>query len=148
VSGLGAKRVWSLGIRFEWIDWSYGFTLRFTLVSRLGLVVVMTLARLACAQDLFYRVMDQSQRTQLSNRTDQTWATYNIFAWVTAELLLMIECGTVPTLHSLLCTIESVASAIKKRVWVRAERDGTSKKILTKSKNESEIQLSTWTSSQ
>jgi hypothetical protein len=46
-----------LGIRFEWVDWSYGFTLRFTLVSRLGLVVVMTLARLACAQDLFYRVV-------------------------------------------------------------------------------------------
>jgi hypothetical protein len=101
VSGLGAKRVWSLGIRFEWVDWSYGFTLRFTFVSRLGVVVVMTLARLACAQDLFYRVMGQIQRTQLSNRTDQNWATYDIFAWITAELFLVVVCGTVPTLHPL-----------------------------------------------
>jgi hypothetical protein len=109
---------------------------------------------------------------ELSNRTDQTWATYDIFAWVTAELFLMIVCGTVPTLHPLLSTIESVASTIKKRlllglgrdvesdppnqvealtigrIRVRAGGAGVSKKTLTKSENESEIQLSTWTSSQ
>jgi hypothetical protein len=78
VGGARGFGVWVLD--FEWVDWSYGFTLRFTLISRLGLVVVMTLAQLTCAQDLFYRVMDQIQRTQLSNRTDQTWATYDIFA--------------------------------------------------------------------
>ena len=35
---------------------------------------------------------------ELGNRTDFTWATYDIFMWVTAELFLMVFCGTIPTL--------------------------------------------------
>jgi hypothetical protein len=82
----------------------------------------------------------------------------------------MIVCGAAPTLHPLLCTIESVASTIKKRlllglgreiesdppnqvealtigrIRVRVGGAGMSKKSLTKSENESEIQSSTWTS--
>jgi hypothetical protein len=53
---------------------------------------------------------------KLSNQTDQTWATYDIFAWVTAELFLMIVCGTGLPLYPLLYTVQSVASAIEKRV--------------------------------
>jgi hypothetical protein len=87
VGGLGAKRVWSLGIRFEWVDWSYGFTLRFTLVSRLGLVV------------------ENDPPSQ-------------------------VEALTIG------------------RLRIRAGRAGVLKKTLTKSGNESEIQLNTWTSSQ
>jgi hypothetical protein len=78
----------------------------------------------------------------------------------------MIVCGTLPTLHPLLFTIESVASTIKKRVLLRLGRDendppnqvealtigrtrvrargaGMSNKTLTKSENESEIQVNT-----
>lgn len=97
----------------------------------------------------------------LSNRTDQTWATYDIFACVTVELFLIIVCGTVPTLHPLLCTIQLVASAIKKRILSKLGREGDdspnevqvltigrarvragkSSLVLTKDQNESEIQL-------
>lgn len=53
---------------------------------------------------------------ELSNRTDQTWATYDIFAWVTAELFLLIVCGTVPTLHPLLRGIQSLLAFVKSKV--------------------------------
>lgn len=36
---------------------------------------------------------------ELGNRTDFTWATYDIFMWVTAKLFLMVICGTIPTLN-------------------------------------------------
>ena len=53
---------------------------------------------------------------ELSNRTDQTWATYDIFAWVTAELFLIIVCGTLPTLYPLLRAIQSIISSLKTKV--------------------------------
>lgn len=53
---------------------------------------------------------------ELGNRTDQTWATYDIFAWVTAELFLLVVCGTVPTLYPLLRGIQSLLSLIKSKV--------------------------------
>jgi hypothetical protein len=56
---------------------------------------------------------------ELGNRTDQTWATYNIFAWVTAELFLLVVCGTVPTLYPLLRWIQSLFTVIKYRVLPR-----------------------------
>ena len=43
-----------------------------------------------------------SYLSQLGNRTDFTWATYDIFAWVTAEFFLVIVCGSIPTLRPLL----------------------------------------------
>lgn len=36
--------------------------------------------------------------SQLSNRGDFTWATYNILVWQTVELFFMVVCGTLPTL--------------------------------------------------
>lgn len=36
---------------------------------------------------------------ELGNRTDFTWATYDIFMWVTAEVFLMVFCGTIPMLN-------------------------------------------------
>ncbi|CAJ2505075.1 Uu.00g124690.m01.CDS01 [Anthostomella pinea] len=51
--------------------------------------------------------------SELSNREDLTWATYDLFAWVTAELFLMIVCGTIPTLHPLLTLCRSVLSDLK-----------------------------------
>lgn len=53
---------------------------------------------------------------ELGNRTDQTWATYDIFAWVTAELFLLVVCGTVPTLYPLLRGIQSLLVSIKSKV--------------------------------
>ena len=52
---------------------------------------------------------------ELGNRTDFTWATYDIFMWVTAELFLMVFCGTIPTLsptyHWFVRMYESVLSS-------------------------------------
>lgn len=55
----------------------------------------------------------------LANRTDLTWATFDIFAWVTVELFLMIVCGTVPTLHPILTFVQYVIDAIKAAVKAR-----------------------------
>jgi len=60
---------------------------------------------------------------ELGNRTDQTWATYDIFAWVTAELFLLVVCGTVPTLYPLLRGIQSLLSLIRSRVVPRPFSD-------------------------
>lgn len=54
---------------------------------------------------------------ELANRTDQTWATYDIFAWVTAELFLIIICGTVPLLYPLLVAIRSYNSRVKRWLY-------------------------------
>ncbi|KAF4622798.1 hypothetical protein G7Y89_g14226 [Cudoniella acicularis] len=43
-----------------------------------------------------------SYLSQLANRTDFTWATYDIFAYVTAEFFLITVCGSLPTLKPLL----------------------------------------------
>lgn len=60
---------------------------------------------------------------ELGNRSDQTWATYDIFAWVTAELFLLVVCGTVPTLYPLLRVAQSLISLIKSKVLPRPESD-------------------------
>ena len=60
---------------------------------------------------------------ELGNRTDQTWATYDIFAWVTAELFLLVVCGTVPTLYPLLREIQSLITMIKSKVLPRPASD-------------------------
>jgi hypothetical protein len=60
---------------------------------------------------------------ELSNRTDQTWATYDIFSWVTAELFLLVVCGTVPTLYPLLRGIQSFLSIIRTRLYPRQHSD-------------------------
>jgi hypothetical protein len=60
---------------------------------------------------------------ELGNRTDQTWATYDIFAWVTAELFLLVVCGTVPTLYPLLRGIQSLLSLIKSKLLARPASD-------------------------
>lgn len=60
---------------------------------------------------------------ELGNRTDQTWATYDIFAWVTAELFLLVVCGTVPTLYPLLRGIQSLLSLIRSKVLPRPASD-------------------------
>ncbi|OAA35866.1 integral membrane protein [Beauveria brongniartii RCEF 3172] len=53
---------------------------------------------------------------ELANRTDQTWATYDIFVWVTGELFLMIVCGTIPTLHAVLTWIRRAADSFTSSV--------------------------------
>lgn len=53
---------------------------------------------------------------ELANRTDQTWATYDIFVWVTGELFLMIVCGSIPTLHTVLIWFRNAAGSIKSAV--------------------------------
>lgn len=54
---------------------------------------------------------------QLANRTDLTWATFDIFVWVTVELFLMIVCGTIPTLHPLLVAIQSAVGTLKTSIF-------------------------------
>ncbi|KAH6644813.1 hypothetical protein C7974DRAFT_28274 [Boeremia exigua] len=60
---------------------------------------------------------------ELGNRTDQTWATYDIFAWVTAELFLLVVCGTVPTLYPLLRAIQTALAFVRDLV-ARRPRSG------------------------
>ncbi|KAJ4337303.1 hypothetical protein N0V87_004803 [Didymella glomerata] len=60
---------------------------------------------------------------ELGNRRDQTWATYDIFAWVTAELFLLVVCGTVPTLYPLLRGIQSLILLIKSKMLPRPASD-------------------------
>ncbi|KAK7979920.1 hypothetical protein PG989_012377 [Apiospora arundinis] len=59
---------------------------------------------------------------ELANRDDLTWATFEIFAWVTAELFLMIVCGTLPTLYPLLRSLPSVASRLSSK-WSGSHSD-------------------------
>ena len=60
---------------------------------------------------------------ELGNRTDQTWATYDIFAWVTAELFLLVVCGTVPALYPLPRGVHSLLSFIRGKVMPRQASD-------------------------
>ncbi|KPM45899.1 hypothetical protein AK830_g712 [Neonectria ditissima] len=53
---------------------------------------------------------------ELSNRTDQTWATYDIFVWVTAELFLIIVCGTIPALHPVLQFLRGAFSLLSNKL--------------------------------
>ncbi|KAF7561620.1 hypothetical protein G7046_g2513 [Stylonectria norvegica] len=71
---------------------------------------------------------------ELSNRTDQTWATYDIFVWVTAELFLMIVCGTIPTLHPLL-------RFIRRAIGIARSSLSRSHKIETKVEEEAELSV-------
>ncbi|EGX93532.1 integral membrane protein [Cordyceps militaris CM01] len=52
----------------------------------------------------------------LADRTDQTWATYDIFVWVTGELFLMIVCGSIPTLRPVLAWCRRAAGSVKSAV--------------------------------
>ncbi|KAI9750543.1 MAG: hypothetical protein M4579_006433 [Chaenotheca gracillima] len=47
-----------------------------------------------------------SYLSQLANRQDLTWATYDVFAWVTAEFFLVIFCGSIPTLNPLITSFQ------------------------------------------
>jgi hypothetical protein len=64
---------------------------------------------------------------ELANRTDQTWATYNIFVWVTGELFLMIVCGSIPTLHIVLRWFRAVAGSIRSAVSTQQSRKSGSR---------------------
>jgi hypothetical protein len=48
----------------------------------------------------------------LANRLDLTWATYDIFAWVTAEFFLVVVCGCLPTLRPLLEFVRNHVGAL------------------------------------
>ncbi|KAJ6439780.1 integral membrane protein [Purpureocillium lavendulum] len=72
---------------------------------------------------------------ELSNREDQTWATYNIFVWVTGELFLMIVCGSIPTLHMVLTWFRSVADSVRSRVSPYASRKSPGSSRARSSKN-------------
>ncbi|KAJ6439243.1 integral membrane protein [Purpureocillium lavendulum] len=59
----------------------------------------------------------QSSTTEKVQLTiDQTWATYDIFVWVTGELFLMIVCGSIPTLHVVLTWFRSAVDSVRSRV--------------------------------
>ncbi|KAH6676314.1 integral membrane protein [Halenospora varia] len=76
-----------------------------------------------------------SYLSQLANRTDFTWATYDIFAWVTAEFFLITVCGSLPTLKPLLDFFRrKKGSRYSSSAYVRHTGDSASKS--------SDIQLS------
>ncbi|PMB63505.1 hypothetical protein BM221_010610 [Beauveria bassiana] len=56
---------------------------------------------------------------ELANRTDQTWATYDIFVWVTGELFLIIVCGTIPTLHAVLTWLRRAANRFQSLLVIK-----------------------------
>lgn len=60
----------------------------------------------------------------LADREDITWATFEIFAWVTAELFLMIICGTLPALHPVLTLVRSVGQRLSGRRYPDAPVQG------------------------
>lgn len=64
---------------------------------------------------------------ELANRTDQTWATYDIFVWVTGELFLMIVCGTIPTLHIVVRWFRSFAGSVRSVVSTQESRKSGSR---------------------
>lgn len=53
----------------------------------------------------------------LADREDITWATFEIFAWVTAELFFMIICGTLPALHPVLTLIRAAGQWLSDRLY-------------------------------
>lgn len=55
-----------------------------------------------CSRTSICSGIKTSYLSQLANRKDFTWATYDIFVWVTAEFFLVIFCGTLPTLKPIL----------------------------------------------
>ncbi|KAM3503972.1 hypothetical protein MY11210_008517 [Beauveria gryllotalpidicola] len=65
---------------------------------------------------------------ELANRTDQTWATYDIFVWVTGELFLMIVCGTIPTLHTVLTWIRRSADSFRSSLKLLNQNPHSSRK--------------------
>jgi hypothetical protein len=77
--------------------------------KKLQLIIVFGLNILTC----ICSGIKTQYLAQLANRADFTWATFDIFAWVTVEFFLMIVCGTIPTLHSLLIAIQSTTEALK-----------------------------------
>ncbi|KAK8135202.1 hypothetical protein PG984_007214 [Apiospora sp. TS-2023a] len=66
---------------------------------------------------------------ELASRDDLTWATFEIFAWVTAELFLMIVCGTIPTLYLLLRGMLSIVPRVSSK-WSATRSDRHSKSEL------------------
>lgn len=62
-----------------------------------------------------FSAIKTSELSQLANREDFTWATYNIFTWNTAELFLIIFCGTLPTLKPIMDL------AMRIGLWARHE---------------------------
>ncbi|OAQ78861.1 integral membrane protein [Purpureocillium lilacinum] len=72
---------------------------------------------------------------ELANREDQTWATYDIFVWVTGELFLMIVCGSIPTLHVVLTWFRSAADSVRSRVSPYASRKSPGSSRARSSKN-------------
>lgn len=60
----------------------------------------------------------------LADREDITWATFEVFAWVTAELFLMIICGTLPALHPMLTLIRSAGQRLSDRLHPGAREQG------------------------
>ncbi|KAK7718337.1 hypothetical protein SLS64_002286 [Diaporthe eres] len=78
-------------------------------IKKLQLTIVFGLNILTC----ICSGIKTQYLAQLANRTDFTWATFDIFAWVTVEFFLMIVCGTILTLHGLLIAIQSTTEVLK-----------------------------------
>lgn len=75
--------------------------------------------------------------SELANRADFTWATYDIFAWVTAEFFLVIVCGSIPTLRPLI-------NFLRRKLGVKSAYSGSAYKRHTEDSgpHSSSVQLS------
>ncbi|KAI1407193.1 hypothetical protein F5Y13DRAFT_206546 [Hypoxylon sp. FL1857] len=71
--------------------------LHLTVRKRVGLIVLLGCGMLSgvCS------AIKTAQLVSLAARSDLTWATYQLFAWASAEIFVIILCGSVPTLKPL-----------------------------------------------
>lgn len=76
---------------------SFIWRLHLTVRKRVGLIMLLGCGMLSgvCA------AFKTAQLVSLAARSDLTWETFNLFAWVSAEIFVIILCGSVPTLKPL-----------------------------------------------
>ncbi|KAH8678636.1 hypothetical protein BGZ60DRAFT_555217 [Tricladium varicosporioides] len=100
------------------------WTLRIGIQEKMTLSIIFGLNVLTC----ICSGIKTSYLSQLANRTDFTWATYDIFSWVTSEFFLITVCGSLPTLKPLLDFLRGKKSSqYASSAYVRHTGDSASK---------------------
>ncbi|GAB0136785.1 hypothetical protein EsDP_00005076 [Epichloe bromicola] len=94
-----------------------------TMTEKFQLTIIFVLNILTC---IFSGIKTQSF-VELGNRTDQAWATHDIFAWATGELFLVIVCSTIPALYFVLHCVRQAAGSIGGNVTTHGSAKPVSK---------------------
>ncbi|KAI1140005.1 hypothetical protein F5Y05DRAFT_376844 [Hypoxylon sp. FL0543] len=90
---------WNSAIDFllALLPWSFIWGLHLSVRKRIGLTLLLGCGMLSGV----FSAIKAAQLVSLAARSDLTWATYQLFAWVSAEIFVIILCGSVPTLKPL-----------------------------------------------